>query len=52
MLVLNQMKKLNIFIEERGIHSVQLSAETAKDLNQDDVLHFSANISNNPHDFF
>ena len=51
MLVLNQMKKWN-FLKKRGIHSVQLSAETAEDLNQDDILHFSANISNNPHDFF
>ena len=37
------MKKLNF---------IKKSAETAEDLNQDDILRFSANISNNPHDFF
>ena len=43
---------MKFFKEERGIHSVQPSAETAEDLNQDDILRFSANITNNPHDFF
>ena len=43
---------MKFFKEERGIYSVQPSAETAEDLNQDDILRFSANISNNPHDFF
>ena len=43
---------MKFFKEERGVHSVQPSAETAEDLNQDDILRFSANISNNPHDFF
>ena len=38
------------FHKERGIHSVQLSSETAEDLNQDDILQFNANLSNNPHD--
>ena len=42
---------MKFFKEERGIHSVQPNAETAEDLNQDDILRFSANISNNPHDF-
>ena len=45
-------EKVKILKEERGIHSVQPSAETAEHLNQDDILRFSANISNNPHDFF
>ena len=45
-------EKVKFFKEERGIYSVQPSAETAEDLNQDDILHFSASISNNPHDFF
>ena len=45
-------EKVKFHKEERGIHSVQPSAETAEDLNQDDILRFSANVSNNPHDFF
>ena len=45
-------EKVKFFKKERGIHSVQPSAETAEDLNQDDILRFSASISNNPHDFF
>ena len=45
-------EKVKFHKEERGIHSVQPSAETAEDLNQDDILRFSANISNNSHDFF
>ena len=43
---------MKFFKEEIGIHSVQPSAEMAEDLNQDNILRFSANISNNPHDFF
>ena len=45
-------EKVKFHKEERGFLSVQSSAETAEDLNQDDTLHFSANISNNSHDFF
>ena len=45
-------EKVKIYKEERGIFSVQPRAETAENLNQDDTLRFSANVSNNPHDFF
>ena len=43
-------EKVKFHREERGIRSVQPNSETAEDLNQDDILQFNANLSNNPHD--
>ena len=45
-------EKVKFYKEERGIFSVQPGVETSENLNQDDILRFSANVSNNPHDFF
>ena len=45
-------EKVKFHKVERGIHSIQPSAETAEDLNQDDILQFTANLTNNPHDVF
>lgn len=45
-------EKVKFYKEERSIHSVQPSGETAENLNQDDILQFAANLTNNPHDIF
>ena len=45
-------EKVKFHKVERGIHSVQPSGETAENLNQDDIIQFTANLTNNPHDVF
>ena len=45
-------EKVKFYKEDRSIHSVQPSSETAEELNQDGILQFYANLSNNPHDFY
>ena len=43
---------MKFFKEGKGVLSVQPSKGISKNLNQDDTLRFSTNVSNNPHDFF
>ena len=45
-------EKVKFYKEEISIHTVQPSSETAEDLNQDDILQFNANLSNNPHNLY
>ena len=45
-------EKINYYQEYKGFNTVQVSAETAENLNIDDVLRFNATLTNDTFDVF